>query len=72
MGKRIAKPPKVATWNIWLISKTEPPALYCRDVTEGDMSFYYMQAMGKVFDGSDADGLIVTRSDYDLGKICIA
>lgn len=55
-----------ARYNVWLVKKGEQPLLYFGDLSEDQTQYYMVQALSKVFDGSDADGFIVTRSDYPV------
>jgi hypothetical protein len=56
---------KHATWNVWLINKGEEPFLYADNLPNGEpAAMWCVVAARKVFDGSDADAFIMTRSDY--------
>lgn len=54
----------LATWNVWLINKGEPPLLYMPNLSEAEAVKWSRIACEKAFDGSDADGYILIRSDY--------
>jgi len=59
----------LARWNVYLINRGEPPLLYFGDCTEDEAQYYMVQALSKAFDGSDADGFCVMRSDYPVPKV---
>lgn len=53
-------------WNIYLVNRGEPPLLYFERSTAAELDRDVTCSLGKMLDGSDADGVLVTRSDYPV------
>lgn len=57
-----------ARWNVFLINRGEEPMCYMANLTEDEAQYYMVRALSKAFDGSDADGFCVMRSDYPVPR----
>jgi hypothetical protein len=53
----------MATWNIWLLNKGEQPACSMAGLNQTDALRWLKYGAEKVFDGSDADAVMMCRSD---------
>lgn len=56
-------------WNLWLIKRGERPVLYFAKLSEVEAMGYLAFSAAKAFDGSDADGFVLTRSDCPMPYI---
>lgn len=54
---------KQARWSIWLLNKGEEPLLYFKGMKEPWTERRLIDSARKVFDGSDADAMILVRED---------
>jgi len=52
-----------ARWSIWLLNEGEPPVLYFNAMLQIWTEKRLIQCAQKVFDGSDADAMMLVRSD---------
>ena len=53
----------IAKWNVWLLNDGQPPLLYMGSLTEAEAQEWATHAIDKVFDGSDADAVVICRND---------
>ena len=53
-------------WNVWLLIANERPLAYMTDLTELETREWASHALAKMFDGADADAVIITRSDQGM------
>lgn len=59
----------MARWNIYLVNRGEPPLLYFSSLNEYEALSRLAFVASKAFDGSDADGFIMMRSDYPIPHV---
>lgn len=60
---------KRATWNLYLINRGEKPLCYFQGLSDREAQEWMMATANKAFDGSDADGFCMMRSDYPMPDI---
>ena len=59
-----------ATWTVYLLNRHEEPSRYFAGLREGtELNNAVSFAVSKVLDGSDADAMLVTRTDNYRGML---
>lgn len=53
------------SYNIWLLNRDMEPLLYSSNLTEADANHWLSLSAAKVYDGSDADGVLLLPSHID-------